>query len=101
MASPMNVRASTGGDPGRRRTCLSKPGSIRRHRPPPTLPEPLTDRELEILRQIAEGLSNKEIATRLHLAGGTVKNYVTSILGKLRVSDRTQAALKARDLGLV
>ena len=70
-------------------------------RPPPTLPEPLTDRELEILRKIAEGLSNKEIAGRLYLADGTVKNYVTSILGKLGVSDRTQAALKAKDLGLV
>lgn len=69
--------------------------------PPPTLPEPLTDRELEILAKIAEGLSNKQIAARLHLAGGTVKNYVTGILGKLGVSDRTQAALKARDLGLV
>ncbi len=69
--------------------------------PPPTLPEPLTDRELEILGKIAEGLSNKQIAARLHLAGGTVKNYVTAILGKLGVSDRTQAALKARDLGLV
>lgn len=70
-------------------------------RPPATLPEPLSDRELEILAEIAAGLSNKEIAAKLHLAGGTVKNYVTAILGKLGVSDRTQAALKARDLGLV
>ncbi len=72
-----------------------------RDSPPPTLPEPLSDRELEVLEQLAAGLSNKQIAARLHLAGGTVKNYVTSILGKLGVRDRTQAALKARDLGLV
>ena len=71
------------------------------NRPQATLPEPLSDRELEILEQIAAGRSNKEIASRLHLAGGTVKNYVSGILGKLGVSDRTQAALKARDLGLV
>ncbi len=71
------------------------------HRPQPTLPEPLSDREIEILGKIAEGFSNKEIAAQLHLAGGTVKNYVTGILGKLGVNDRTRAALKARDLGLV
>lgn len=68
---------------------------------PPSLPEPLSERELQILGEIAGGRSNKEIASRLNLADGTVKNYVTAILGKLGVSDRTQAAMKARDLGLV
>jgi DNA-binding NarL/FixJ family response regulator len=64
------------------------------------LAEPLSERELEILRLLAQGLSNPEIAARLHLAHGTVKNYVTAILGKLGVRDRTQAALRARELGL-
>ncbi|MEM1180749.1 MAG: response regulator transcription factor [Acidobacteriota bacterium] len=61
----------------------------------------LSSREIEILRLIAQGLPNRAIAERLHLADGTVKNYVSSILAKLQVSDRTQAALRARDLGWV
>jgi DNA-binding NarL/FixJ family response regulator len=65
------------------------------------LVEPLSDREREILQLLAQGLSNREIATRLALAEGTVKNYVTNILGKLGVRDRVQAALRARELGLV
>jgi len=66
-----------------------------------SLPEPLSERELEILRLIATGASNKEIATSLFVAEGTVKNHVTNILGKLGVRDRTQAALKSKELGLV
>lgn len=69
-------------------------------RPAETLVEPLSDRELEILRLIATGAGNREIAVALVIAEGTVKNHVTSILGKLGVADRTQAALKARDLRL-
>src|SRR5438876_3466300 len=65
------------------------------------LVEPLSDRELEILRLIADGASNREIAGTLFLAEGTVKNHVTNILGKLGVRDRTQAALKARETGLI
>ena len=63
--------------------------------------EPLSERELEILRLIVRGASNREIACALFLAEGTVKNHVTNILGKLEVRDRTQAALKARDSGLI
>jgi DNA-binding NarL/FixJ family response regulator len=63
--------------------------------------EPLSEREVEILRLIASGASNREIADCLFLAEGTVKNHVTSILGKLGVRDRTQAAIKAKDIGLV
>jgi DNA-binding NarL/FixJ family response regulator len=63
--------------------------------------EPLSDREFEILRLIADGASNREIAETLFLAEGTVKNHVTNILGKLGVRDRTQAALKARRMGLI
>lgn len=66
---------------------------------PPPLIEPLSDREREILRLITTGSSNREIAERLFIAEGTVKNHVTNILGKLDVRDRTQAALKARELG--
>ena len=65
------------------------------------LPEPLSEREREILNLLAQGLSNREIAARLNLAQGTVKNYVTTILQKLGVRDRTQAALRARELGLL
>jgi DNA-binding NarL/FixJ family response regulator len=65
------------------------------------LAEPLSDREREILKLLAQGLSNGEIAHRLSLAEGTVKNYVTVILQKLGARDRTQAALRARELGLI
>jgi DNA-binding NarL/FixJ family response regulator len=65
------------------------------------LVEPLSARELEILASIARGHSNKEIAGQLFIAEGTVKNHVTHILSKLNVRDRTQAALKARELGLL
>lgn len=65
------------------------------------LPEPLSEREQEILKLVARGLTNREIADRLALAEGTVKNYVTAILGKIGARDRTQAALRARELGLI
>jgi len=65
------------------------------------LPEPLTEREQEILQLVAHGLSNPDIAARLHLAEGTVKNYVTSILQKTGTRDRTEAAVRAKTLGLI
>jgi DNA-binding NarL/FixJ family response regulator len=65
------------------------------------LPEPLSARERDILGLLSQGLSNREIAVRLGLAEGTVKNYITLILQKLGVEDRTQAALRARELGLL
>jgi DNA-binding NarL/FixJ family response regulator len=64
-------------------------------------PDPLTDREREILRLMAGGYSNKEIANSLNVAEGTVKNHVSNILSKLGVRDRTRAVLKAFELGLV
>ncbi len=60
----------------------------------------LSEREKEILRLIAHGLGNSDIAARLFLSEGTVRNYVSSIFGKLDVSDRTQAAVKALRYGL-
>lgn len=70
-------------------------------RPDAGLAEPLSEREREVLQLLALGLSNREIASRLVLAEGTVKNYVTSILQKLGVRDRTQAAVRARELGML
>ena len=68
---------------------------------PLALVEPLSERELAILRYLSRGDSNKEIATALYLSEGTVKNHITNILGKLGVRDRTQAALVARERGLL
>lgn len=65
------------------------------------LVEPLSERELEILRSVATGASNKEIADLLFIAEGTVKNHLTNILGKLNVRDRTQAVLKAQELRIL
>jgi len=63
--------------------------------------EALTERELEVLRLLAQGYSNPEIAQRVHLAAGTVRNYVSTILQKLGVGDRTQAAVVALQRGLI
>lgn len=61
----------------------------------------LTDRELEVLRHIATGATNREIAERLVVSEGTVKNHVSSILSRLGLRDRTQAALYAYEHGLI
>lgn len=76
------------------------------HQPAPVLPDrklisQLSDREREVLRLLATGLSNGEIAQTLFLSDGTVKNYVSTILSKLAVADRTQAAILAIRAGLV
>ena len=65
------------------------------------LAEPLSERELDILKLVSTGFSNREIANKLSLSEGTVKNYVTNILQKIGVRDRTQAALRGRELGLI
>jgi DNA-binding NarL/FixJ family response regulator len=62
-------------------------------------PDPLTPREVEVLRLMAGGFSNAEIARAVGTAEGTVKNHVSSILSKLGVRDRTRAVLKALELG--
>jgi DNA-binding NarL/FixJ family response regulator len=69
--------------------------------PAPPLAEPLTERELEVLHALAHGLSNREIANQLVITEGTVKNHVSSLIAKLEVRDRTQAVLKAQELGLI
>ena len=63
--------------------------------------ERLTDREIEVVRLMSGGYSNKEIAHALRTAEGTIKNHVSSILAKLGVRDRTRAVLKALEAGLL
>jgi DNA-binding NarL/FixJ family response regulator len=65
------------------------------------LAEALSPREMEVLRLVATGVSNKDIAERLVISEGTVKNHLSSILSKLSVKDRLQAVIKARELGLI
>ncbi|MGW3965404.1 response regulator [Amycolatopsis sp. NPDC005003] len=67
----------------------------------PAAPEALTGRETEVLRMVATGATNREIASRLFLSEGTVKNHISRILGRLGLRDRTQAAVYARDRGLI
>ena len=69
--------------------------------PPGTLPEPLTTREVEVLRLMADGLANPEIAARLFIGVGTVKTHVNRLLGKLGATSRTQAVARARARGLL
>lgn len=64
-------------------------------------PDPLTERETEILRLMAGGYSNKEIANALNVAEGTIKNHVSNILSKFGVRDRTRAVLKALESGVI
>lgn len=66
-----------------------------------TLTINLNEKELEILTLLAKGFSNPQIASRVYLAPGTVRNYISAIFSKLKVNDRTQAAMKAIQLGLI
>jgi DNA-binding NarL/FixJ family response regulator len=66
-----------------------------------SLVESLSAREQDVLRCLARGMSNKEIGQSLEIAEGTVKNHMSQVLGKLQALDRTQAALRARELGLI
>jgi NarL family two-component system response regulator LiaR len=63
--------------------------------------EQLTEREQEVLRLVAKGLSNQAVAETLHLSKGTVKVHVSNIFGKLQVNSRTEAAMLAVQLGLI
>lgn len=65
------------------------------------LEEPLSPREMEILQLVGTGISNREIADRLVISEGTVKNHLSSILSKLNVKDRLQAVIRAREYGLL
>src|SRR5690606_12739829 len=61
--------------------------------------DPLTDREREVLREVGEGRPNAEIAQRLHLTEGTVRNYLSSAIAKLEARNRTEAFAKAQEMG--
>lgn len=74
--------------------------SSNQKQPASILAEKLTDRELDVLRLLAKGFNNSDIARQLHLSEGTVRNHVSAILEKLGVSDRTQAAVIAIRHGL-
>jgi DNA-binding NarL/FixJ family response regulator len=76
-----------------RRLAAALPGE------PPAATPPLSAREVDVLRLLATGASNREIARRLYLSEGTVKNHVSSILTRLGLRDRTQAALHAQEQG--
>ena len=65
------------------------------------LAEPLSPREMEVLRLVATGASNRQIADALVIAEGTVKNHLTNILGKLSAKDRMQAVIRAREAGVI
>ena len=82
-------------------TILSAFGERGRVATPQRLVEPLSERELDVLRLVAEGMSNAEIAERLVVSVGTVKTHVHNLLDKLGVSSRTQAIARARELALL
>jgi DNA-binding NarL/FixJ family response regulator len=80
---------------------LSRLSAREGRRPAQPLADPLSERELGVLKLLADGCSNKEIGAHLNITEGTVKNHMTNVLGKLGALDRTQAALRARELGLI
>jgi ATP/maltotriose-dependent transcriptional regulator MalT len=88
---------------GQLQTALAEPIPARTLAPTLEQPlvEPLTDRELEVLDLMAQGYTNREIAEELVIALGTVKWYASQIYGKLDVSNRTEAANRAREIGLL
>ena len=67
----------------------------------PDLPDPLSNRELEVLKLLVEGCSNQQIANQLVISLATAKTHVRNILNKMSVDDRTQAAVQAMRRGLV
>ncbi|MBN2551080.1 MAG: response regulator transcription factor [Anaerolineales bacterium] len=70
-------------------------------KPSPAIAADLTEREIEVLRWLAKGATNREIAEQLCVSEGTVKNHVSNILGRLGLRDRVQAALYAHDHGII
>jgi DNA-binding NarL/FixJ family response regulator len=87
-------------DPSVATKVLAELSRLREHAPASSAEQGLfTSREVDVLRLLMRGASNTEIASALFLSEGTVKNHVTHILSKLQVTGRTQAALRARELG--
>ena len=94
------AQQARGAGPGYLAVLLSACGQSDAVPPPRGLADPLTDRELEVLRLIAAGRSNQRIAHDLVVALDTVKKHVSHVLGKLGAANRTEAAARARQLGL-
>lgn len=86
---------------GQMRVFLGLPDALRRFDPGVSLPEPLTEREYEVLRLIGAGYTNRQIAQELVITLNTVKKHSTNIYGKLGVTSRTQAIIRAQELGLI
>ena len=86
---------------GHARQAAELAGAAPRRAPDQRLVEPLSEREIEVLRLIAAGLANAEIGHKLYIADGTVKRHINNIYGKLGVGSRTQAIARARALGLI
>jgi DNA-binding NarL/FixJ family response regulator len=86
-------------DPGVTGKLLAQVASEQKQ-PESHLKDQITEREVDVLRLIGRGFSNSDIANRLHLSEGTVRNYVSSIFSKLDIADRTQAAILAIRYGL-
>jgi LuxR family maltose regulon positive regulatory protein len=104
MVQLLRDAAVRGMMPGYTSKLLSAFEADARAQPTPSsqpLVEPLSKRELEVLRLVAQGLSNREIAERLYLALSTIKGYNRNIYGKLQVQRRTEAVARARELGLL
>ncbi len=95
------IRAIKGAAAGQAQLSLQAAARLMREVRAPDSPEALTERETEVLRLLAQGQSNKEIARELRVNESTVKSHVSSILAKLGVQGRTQAALHAVRMGLV
>jgi LuxR family maltose regulon positive regulatory protein len=91
LAALVRACGEAGAGPPRSRAAAAPPGMV----------EPLTSRELEVLRLLAAGRSNQRIARELFVALDTVKKHVTHVLGKLGAANRTEAAARARQLGLI
>ena len=91
LAGLLRACGQAGAAPPSRRAAAALPG----------MAEPLTDREVEVLRLLAAGRSNQRIAHELVVALDTVKKHVTQVLGKLGAANRTEAAARARQLGLI
>ncbi|MEX1295515.1 MAG: LuxR C-terminal-related transcriptional regulator [Candidatus Limnocylindrales bacterium] len=100
LAATMPVRTSPAAGPQQAVT-MPIGLSVATGTPPPSLIEPLTEREIEVLGLVAAGLSNREIASRLFVSDNTVKTHLKSIHGKLGVSNRTQAVVKGLHLRLI
>lgn len=103
MAPPLRKAATLGVTPNYVAQLLSALGVEEAPMPARVQPliEPLSARELEVLSLVAEGLSNRQVGRRLHIAESTVKSHLNNVYGKLGVDNRTQAAAKARTLNLL